>query len=204
MSAGVSADAIRVLVIDDDRHRARVFERVLRMAGYDVTLAHCAADGLTQVKTSAPQIIVLDVMLPDRSGIEVCHILKSDPATRHIVIVLLSSQATASERQAVGLEAGANGYIAWPISRRELLARVALAAQQAAPVTAQRSTNPLSRRQCEIVVLIAQGLTSRQIAKRLGITLRTAETHRAAIMQRLDLHTTAELVRFAVQHGLLE
>ena len=113
-----------ILVVDDEPDIRTITARVLRSAGYEVFEAGTGSEALSIAEDRKPDVILLDVVLPDMDGVEVCRRLKSDPALAGCSVLLASHVKTLSDDQAGGLEAGADGYIARPISNRELLARV--------------------------------------------------------------------------------
>ncbi|MBD3306814.1 PAS domain-containing protein, partial [candidate division KSB3 bacterium] len=113
-----------VLVIDDDPHFLQGIVRILQTAGYTVAGAATAQEGLRMAHEMHPELILLDVDLPDGNGIELCHHVKTDPALDGVLVIFVSGTKTASNHQAAGLESGADGYILKPIPKRELLARV--------------------------------------------------------------------------------
>ncbi|MCX5861823.1 MAG: response regulator [Deltaproteobacteria bacterium] len=98
--------------------------RSLKSAGYETIEAATGTDCLRFTIEQRPDLVLLDVMLPDINGIEVCKRIKLDKTLADSYVVLLSSLRTSSDDQAVGLETGADGYIARPVSNRALLARV--------------------------------------------------------------------------------
>lgn len=114
----------KLLVVDDNPVVLLGFSELLRSAGFEVLEARTGEDALRLARGHSPELILLDVMLPDINGIELCRRIKADPDLRSLFLVLLSSSQTSSGNQAVGLDAGADGYIARPIENRELLARV--------------------------------------------------------------------------------
>ena len=114
----------RVLVVDDDPIMLRSYSRLLKSAAYEVLQATTGEDGISLAKKEKPDLILLDVVLPDLDGLLVCKRLKEDPELAESFVVLLSSFRIASDDQAEGLEAGADDYIARPIANREFLARV--------------------------------------------------------------------------------
>jgi DNA-binding NarL/FixJ family response regulator len=197
----------RLLIVDDDRLRARALELMLRADDLAIEIADTGKGGEEALARNRPDLVLLDVVLPDGSGIEICRRLKRHPEWRHLPVLLISAIEIASDQQAEGLEAGAVGYLSWPIGRRELVARVALAwprpPQDPLAEAAKPGHSPLTRRQREVLRLIAEGLTTKAVAARLKISVRTAETHRAALMRRLDLHSTAELLRHAYASGFV-
>jgi PAS domain S-box-containing protein len=113
-----------ILVVDDEPDIRTITARVLRSAGYEVFEAGTGSEALSIAEDRKPNVILLDVVLPDMDGVEVCRRLKADPALAGCSVLLASHVKTLSDDQAGGLEAGADGYIARPISNRELLARV--------------------------------------------------------------------------------
>ena len=114
----------RILIVDDQIHALQGVSRIMRGAGYEAFEASNGADCLRMAAEHKPDLILLDVVLPDIDGREVCRRIKSEPETADIYVVLFSSVHIGSDCQAEGLEHGADGYIARPIPNRELLARV--------------------------------------------------------------------------------
>jgi len=114
----------RILVVDDTRDLLELFSTVLDRAGYDVLQAATASDCLRIVREQRPDLVLLDVMLPDVSGIEVCKQIKSDERTATILVTHISGMKMSAENRAEGLEAGADGYLTKPIEPRVLLAHV--------------------------------------------------------------------------------
>ncbi len=119
-----NSDNARILMVDDQIHTLRGVSRIMKAAGYEVLEASNGTDCLKFAAEHKPDLILLDVVLPDIDGREVCRRIKSDPETANIYVVLLSSIHVESDSQAESLELGADGYIARPIPNRELLARV--------------------------------------------------------------------------------
>lgn len=120
----LSEEETTILVVDDDPKILYSMTLVLENAGYNVVQAQTGEETLAQAREHAPDLILLDVMLPALDGMEVCRRLKTDPATADCCVILISGVRRRSEEQAEGLELGADGYIARPVSNRELLARV--------------------------------------------------------------------------------
>ena len=113
-----------ILAVDDDTNELAATVRLLKGAGYDVAEAVTGQACLELTRTHAPDLVLLDVHLPDINGIEVCRQIKADPALAHPFVVMVSASHTSFSQQSLGLESGADGYIPRPISNRELLARV--------------------------------------------------------------------------------
>jgi signal transduction histidine kinase len=117
-----SSDA-RVLLVDDEEANRYTISRLLERAGYSVIQAATGAEALRNVRTN-PDLVVLDVQLPDISGLEVCRILRSDPETQRIPVLQISSNFTLTTDRVRGLDAGADGYLASPVEPEELLAHI--------------------------------------------------------------------------------
>lgn len=113
----------RILVVDDEKDILQVVEFNLRQAGFEVLTAQTAEDGLSRARAGKPDLIVLDLMLPDLPGTEVCRQIKQAPALRHVPIVMLTAR-TAEIDRVVGFELGADDYVMKPFSVRELVLRV--------------------------------------------------------------------------------
>jgi len=114
----------KILIIEDEPDVVDLIDLQLKKAGgFSVTIAADGADGLKKTRAELPSLIVLDLMLPRMSGLEVCKVLKSDSATRHIPIIMLTAKAEEVDR-IVGLEFGADDYVTKPFSPRELALRI--------------------------------------------------------------------------------
>ena len=210
--------SVRVLIVDDHAV-VRAGLRLLLEAEEDVEPvgeAGSVRDAVFEARTARPDVILLDVVMPGESGIEGApKVLHEAPEARVLVLSMQDDPRYVREAFA----AGAAGYVLKEAADAEVVQAVrevarggryvdpALGAKLAAAEVEQRrraEEDPLSDREREILRLLALGHTNQEIAKMLYISVRTAETHRAHIMQKLRLQTRAELVRFALQQGLLE
>jgi two-component system phosphate regulon response regulator PhoB len=113
----------RILVVDDEKDIVRVLEFALKQAGFDVVTAGDAAQALTRVRETQPDLVILDLMLPDLSGTEVCRQLKSTARTASLPVIMLTARGDEVDR-VVGFELGADDYITKPFSVREVVLRV--------------------------------------------------------------------------------
>jgi len=114
----------RILVIEDERDVVDLLTLNLRKSGgFSISTASDGANGLTKARANKPDLIILDLMLPKMPGLEVCKLLKSDPVTRHIPILMLTARAEEVDR-IVGLEFGADDYVTKPFSPREVILRI--------------------------------------------------------------------------------
>ncbi len=207
----------RLLVVDDHAV-VRSGLRMLLDAESDfavVAEAGNAREAIFEARAHKPDVIVLDVVMPGESGIEALPRLKKE-APDAKVLVLSMQDDPRYVREAFAQ--GANGYVLKEAADAEVVGAVreiaaggeyvhpALGARMVAAEAQARAAaaaDPLSDREREVLRLLALGHTNQEIAKKLYISVRTAETHRAHIMQKLGLSTRAELVRHAIAHGLL-
>jgi DNA-binding NarL/FixJ family response regulator len=178
-----------------------------------------ASDGLrvlSLVERLKPDVLVLDLMMPGLGGFDVTRrVAKRFPKTRVIILSMYSSEAHVVE----ALRSGASGYVLKDASAEELMMAIHEAAAGrrylSAPFSNDRIDSYLKRpiaidpygtltaREREVLHLVAEGLTSGDIARRLFISPRTAESHRANLMRKLGLRSRTDLVRFALQRGIV-
>ncbi len=113
----------KILVVDDEPEALELLEYNLKQAGFDVATAKDGAEALKKARTLAPALLVLDLMLPEMDGLEVCKVLRRDPATAGLPIMMVTARATELDR-VLGLEIGADDYVTKPFSPRELVLRL--------------------------------------------------------------------------------
>lgn len=145
-----------ILVVDNDPALLTVTQRLLQTAGHAVITAADGTKALRLARQHRPDLVLLDVHLPDLSGFEVCRQLKGDATLAGMYILLISGAHTDSESQIIGLDAGADGYIVRPISNRGMLARVQ------AMLRIQAGDRALRQKEAEMRELLAQAEQSRQ------------------------------------------
>jgi two-component system, NarL family, response regulator NreC len=209
---------IRVLIVDD---HAVVRAGIKLLLGREddiepVGEAGSGREGVFEARTLKPDVILMDVVMPDGSGLEVIPtLLREQPEVKILVLSMQDDPRYVREAFA----AGASGYVLKEAADVEVVAAVREVARGnryvhpelgarliAADADAARKAeeDPLSDREREVLRLLALGHTNQEIAKQLFISVRTAETHRAHIMQKLRLSSRAELVRYALAHDLLD
>ena len=210
--------SIRVLVVDDHAVVRAGLRRVLEAEG-DLEVVGEAADAeraVFEAIETKPDVVLMDLVMPGKSGIEgMPALLQSLPDVE--VLVLSMQDDPRDVREAFA--AGAAGYVLKEAADVEIVGAIravaagkrylhpALGARLVAAEAEERQkgiADPLSEREREVLHLLALGHTNQEIAKRLFISVRTAETHRAHIMRKLSLKSRAELVRYALAEGLLE
>lgn len=131
----VCAMSARVLLIDDDQRLLSMVRDYLQASGYDIRTAGSLAEGRQGLARDLPEVVVLDLMLPDGDGLDLCREMRSEPRTRHIPLLMLTARGDATDR-VIGLELGADDYLAKPFEARELLARVRALLRRAQPTPA--------------------------------------------------------------------
>jgi len=212
------ADVIRVLIVDDHAV-VRSGLRMLLAAEQDIEPvgeAGTGRDGIFQARVLTPDVILLDMVMPDQSGLEVLpQLVHENPDAKILILSMQDDPQYVREAFA----AGARGYVLKEAADAEVVGAIRevarggryvhpeLGARLIAAEADERrreQENPLSEREREVLRLLALGHTNQEIAKLLFISVRTAETHRAHIMQKLGLQTRAELVRHALDQGLLD
>jgi phosphate regulon transcriptional regulator PhoB len=125
----VSRQVGRVLVVEDERDVAELIRYNLGRDGYDVVVAATGADALKHAREARPDVILLDIMVPQLNGWEVCRRLKQDAETRHIPVIMVTGRVEEGDK-VLGFELGADDYVTKPFSPRELLARVRAVARR--------------------------------------------------------------------------
>jgi len=210
--------SIRVLIVDDHAV-VRAGLAMLVNAEEDLEAvgeAGSARDAIFEARSTKPDVVLLDVMMPDQSGIDVIpQLLEERPEAKVLVLSMQDDPRYVRE----AFEAGASGYVLKEAADAEDVGAIRdvdgggryvhpeLGARLISAQTAERrraEQDPLSDREREVLRLLALGHTNQEIAQELFISVRTAETHRAHIMQKLRLSSRAELVRYALAEGLLE
>jgi DNA-binding NarL/FixJ family response regulator len=213
------SDPIRIVLAEDhELVRAGLKRLIADLPGLEVVgEAAGGREALALVGRLMPDVIVLDVSMPELGGLHVvARIAAEHPGTR----VLMLSMHDSEEYVWQALRAGAAGYVlkdASPLELELAIRAVARGGSYLSPAvsrhvvrdyvrgaaTARGSADRLTRRQTEIIQLIAGGSTNAEIARSLGVSVKTVESHRSELMDRLGIHDVAGLVRYAVRVGLV-
>jgi DNA-binding NarL/FixJ family response regulator len=212
--------SIRVLLVDDHALvRAGIRALVQKLAGAEVVAeAEDGRQALSLVKDLRPDIVLMDISMPGLNGLEAAaRVAKEYPCVK---VIMLSAHSH-EEYVCQALRAGASGYLLKDASTAELelaLTAVARGETYLSPAVSKHVINDYMRRvsgepgslemltprQREILQLVAEGRTTKEIAHTLHISVKTVETHRMQLMDRLGIHDVAGLVRFAIRVGLVE
>lgn len=209
------------IVLADDHHLVRQALRTLLAAEPDLQVVGEAGDGLeaTQVvERLKPDVLVVDLFMPGLGGLEVTReVVRRSPQTRVVILSMYSNEAYVLE----AFRNGASGYVLKDSTSADLVQAVRDAvagrrylspplSQRAIDAYAERSKEAaadayetLTTREREVLHLAAEGYSNPEIAARLSISPRTAETHRANLMRKLGLHSQTDLVRYAIRRGIL-
>jgi DNA-binding NarL/FixJ family response regulator len=207
---------IRIVLADDHALVRQGIKSVLEREGMHIVAE--AADGqeaVRQAESLNPDLVIIDIGMPTLNGMEaVREISHSCPKTKPILLTQHDEDQYVSE----ALDAGVKGYVL----KSQVASDLVLAIQQvlrgqvylspgisgavmsAYRSKAKRPADPLTARERQVLQLIAEGKSTKDVASLLGVSVKTAESHRSRLMQKLDIHETASLVRYAVKRGLVQ
>jgi len=208
----------RVLLADD---HLLVAEGLKSLLSAEFELVGVVEDGRALVEAARklrPDVIVADITMPHLNGIDALAQLKQDDEQVRVVFLTMHPEVAYARR---ALEAGALGYVLKHSAPSELIAAIRAAldgktwltpavagevfqSMKGEPEKAGDPVASLTPRQREILQLLAEGRSAKEVGAALGVSARTVEFHKYQMMERLDLHTSAELVHFAIKHGIVE
>lgn len=214
---------VRILVADDhDIIRRGLRELLLAKPGWEICgEAKTGKEAVLLAEQLKPDVMVVDISMPELNGLDAARqILKSDPNIGILILTMHFSDQLVREV----IDSGARGYILKSDTDKELVSAVEALANRRTYFTREASEillngysrsdvvldfkaaprNRLTARELEIVHLLAGGKSSKEVAEMLKISVKTAETHRANIMRKLELHSVSELVRYAIRNRIIE
>jgi len=211
---------IRILLVDDHKLvRAGISSLLQKMQGIDVVgEADNGREALKMIEQLRPEIVLMDIAMTQMNGIEATrHIKKIHKEAKVIILSMYSNE----EYVLQSLQAGASGYLLKDAATLELelavravarnevylspgVSRHVVESYKKRTSTEGQPVEQLTHRQREILQLIAEGRTTKEIASILGVAVKTVESHRTQMMNRLDIHDIAGLVRYAIRVGLVE
>jgi DNA-binding NarL/FixJ family response regulator len=194
------ADA--VLIADPDVEARQQLARVLVDAGFRVVEASDGSEALALARDIWPIAVILEIPLGAVCGYEVCRTLKADLGPELVVIFLSGTRTEAYDRIA-GLLMGADDYVTKPAAPDEVLTRLRVATRRTTPAPASAANGRLTRREHEVLNLLAEGLKWVQIAERLVISPKTVATHVGNIRRKLGVTSRAEAIAVAYHDRLL-
>lgn len=217
-----------VLIVDDDVTLRTALVHYLENRGYGVLHAGSGLDGLTLFNQKHPDVVVSDVMMPKMDGLEFCRQLRNTRSGQLTPFIFLSSRGELDDR-VEGHKMGADDYLVKPFEPRELVAKIEVQLERSrrihaelvqllqqaqhivtssptpaasgAAKTPEPDPLPLTPAEERVFWEVIQGLTNKQIGKRLFISHRTVQTHLSNILSKLSLENRAQLTRFAFENG---
>jgi len=214
-------EKIRVLLVDDHTI-LRDGIRLLLSSQEDIEVVGEAGDGeeaVAKARELKPDVILMDISLPKVNGIEATKLIKAERPESKILILTMHED---EEYVFPLLAAGASGYILKKTASSELISALRAVAEgnaflhpaiaktvlekyrQGQPASVAGGPDGLTEREVEVLRLIAQGLSNREIADRLFISIKTVQAHRSNIMEKLNLHDRVELAKYALRKGLIK
>ncbi len=214
--------SVQIIVADDHEVVRRGVKSLLESHPGWTVVAEAATgrEAVDQVKRCNPDVVILDITMPELNGLEATRqILKVAPQTE---ILILTLHESAQLIRSV-LEAGARGYVLKSDAGRNLIDAVEAVSEHKAFFTsnvaatvldgylktdkrktgAKPDSHALTPREREIIQLLAEGKSNKEVATTLGISVHTAETHRTNIMRKLEVHSVSELVRYAIRQNIV-
>jgi len=207
---------LRIILADDHTIVREGLHALLERAGFEIVGE--ATDGRAAVELARslqPDIAVLDIGMPALNGIDAAReILRASPGTRTILLTIHDEKQYVVE----ALRAGVSGYLLKTKAAGDLVQAIREVSRGALFISPGLSRDvlksflenkdahatPLSPREREVLQLIAEGKSTKEVAAILGISVKTAESHRTRIMEKLDIHETATLVRYAIRQGVIQ
>ena len=209
-TAALPTTRLKVLIADDHALVAEGLARLLE-PDYDVVdTVQNGADLIRAAQEHLPDLALIDISMPELTGVEAARkLLEITPNCKIICVTMHSNPEFVRE----AFRAGASGYVLKRSAGAELSEAIKqvmngnayvspLLTKDVLSILLQPRTPALTSRQREILRFVAQGLSAKEIASRLNISVKTAHFHKTSIMEKLNLHTTAELTKYALEHGI--
>ena len=206
----------RIVLADDHQVLREGLRSLLERSGLKVVGE--ASDGQEAVRIATqvkPDIAVMDISMPLLNGLDACHVLlEASPQTRSIVLTMHKEEEYVTN----ALRAGVKGYVLKSQAATDLLQAIQEVCRggvylspgisrtvvNAYLTKSELPEDPLTARERQVLQLIGEGKSTKEVATLLGVSVKTAETHRTRLMQKLDIHETASLVRYAIRRGLVQ
>ena len=208
--------SVRLLLADDHDLVRQGLKALLERQGFQVVCE--AADGQEALRVAAkdkPDVAIIDISMPVMNGVDAAReMTKSSPKTK----VILLTQHDEDQYVTEALRAGVKGYVLKNQAADDLLYAIREVCRGSVYLSPSISrtvveaylskthvpADPLSGRERQVLQLVGEGRSTRDVALQLGISVKTAESHRARLMKKLDIHETASLVRYAIRRGLIQ
>jgi two-component system nitrate/nitrite response regulator NarL len=196
----------QILVVDDDETWRAYVATLLERAGFELQEAASSAKALEVAREHRPRLVLLDVRLPDGSGLEVCRALR-DLYGDELPIIFVSGERMEPLDRATGLLVGGDDYLVKPVDPDEFLARIRRCLERVdARARAEPPEHvglPLTPRELEVLRLLAEGVDPQTIAARLVISPKTVASHLQRVMAKFGVHSRVEAVARAYELGMM-
>ncbi len=207
--------ALRILLADDHAMVRQGLKALLERDGFEVVEASDGHEAIQLTRERHPDVAVLDLAMPLLNGLDAAREIRQvSPSTKTILLTMYAEDQYVLE----ALRAGVRGYVlktqagvdlvkaVHEVQRRAvyLSPGVSRAVVDAYLAKTELAPDPLTPRERQVLQLIAEGKTTKEVASLLGISVKTAESHRSRLMEKLDIHETATLVRYAIRRGLIQ
>jgi DNA-binding NarL/FixJ family response regulator len=205
-----------ILIVDDDKRNLITLSMCLR-SDYDLMTALNAQEAMDIIETKMPDLLLLDIMMPDVSGYTLCTRLKNDQRTKDIPVIFITAKDS-TEDVIKGLELGADDYITKPFKPAEVLARVKSTLRVYSRYKGQNNMDlvdlpfiedniditSLTEKEIEILNLIAKGYTNKEIADMLVVSEFTVKNHLKSIFKKLKVSSRTQVVLVSIKAGLVK
>lgn len=197
-----------ILIIEDDPFICINMELILQMEGFAVSTAGDGKSGFEMIRKNRPDLILCDIMMPEMDGRTLLDVLKNESTLSDIPFVFVTALGERTDVRR-GMSAGADDYLPKPFSAEELISTVTGRLNRMEAIRLHNSKSAfleertvlrqrISAREREVLQLVGQGVTSKEISERLGISIRTVEVHRSSLMRKLDATNAVMLARWAI------
>jgi DNA-binding NarL/FixJ family response regulator len=215
-------DKIKVLLVDDHRLiREGIKSMIADTSDIEVTgSVSSAEESINEVRENAPEVILMDILMPGMTGIEATRWIKEfNPAVK----VILVTMEVSKEYVSAGIKSGVDGYLPKDVDKETLLEAIRTVhkggrffndaimklvfedyyTHEKLKTSDKKLPNDLTRREHEVLGLVASGRTNKEVAESLFISIKTVETHKTHILEKLGLKNTTELVRYAIKNNII-
>lgn len=197
----------KVLIIDDEKDLADSIAEFLELKGYHTAVCYNGLEAIEKLSNFESDIIICDIAMPVMDGLELLNTIRSEDQWNHIPFIFLTAKTT-KEDMRHGMISGADDYILKPFKLSEIDESIKTRLQRNKQLIDQNKTdkqliehiNELTKKEKQIFKLISEGLSSKDIAKKLFVSIKTVENHRYNITQKLNLEGQGSLLKFAMAH----
>jgi DNA-binding response OmpR family regulator len=191
--------AKRILIVDDEPDIRRLVAEALEVTGYDVRTAANGEEAIREASLYIPDLVLLDIMMPDMDGFAVYERLRAKPVDLRSPIIFLTARREINDKL-LGFEKGAADYVTKPFHIKELLARVKVHLGELSPPRGD-TPNPLTDRELEVLGLLSVGKTYKQVARALDLSQSTVRNHLHNVYHKLNVVDRAQAVIVSRENG---